>query len=257
MKKNIALQASQLASLYFKDNLLLSFVGGSYARNTHKPDSDVDLFVILKKADRKKEIEFALAFRQFHIDNSLKFKHCGEIFNTETLDSLINYTIQFLPLLPEIQQVGCYHGDCMFSIFRKGDVVLKFFEEAKIFINGDMEYMRKLEAKSRVFFEDFPMERIQHQKGNLKINDQGMRDNEINLNKISQTDAFVHTPIGVGLERWFQKTHVELPVAKEFHLKIVQRKSGCQAECPLNYYPIDSYEGHLYSDQCLFTNFRR
>ena len=246
-------EASRLAAQNFGTNLVLSFVGGSYARGVSRPTSDVDLFVILEKPDRLAERSFALEFLRFHQRHSLTLTHCGEVFSVETLEHLLTVTEQILEQLPEIQHVGCYHGDCILSAFRKGDVVFKFLADSKTEIAGDRSYLTLLEDRAEVFFRRFPMRRVQLEKGRLILDESSAASRLEQAYHVSEaTPAFADTPGGIGLERWFGPSVLPAyPPEPEYISEALELSPEDRRQCPLSMWPQESRRGALLRHQCL------
>ncbi|MBF6215785.1 nucleotidyltransferase domain-containing protein [Nocardia puris] len=169
MNHQLAQDSVRLAREEFGDNLLAAWVGGSHARGTAKPTSDIDTVVILGEPDHEAEREFAEQFRALHQRAGLKFDHVGEVFDLATLHRLIAFTERCLTAVPAIQQSACYLADCSLSIFRKGDVVLKMLEEPKIFVTDPGKVVDELTARARDYFRAWPMPRVQPHKGRLAL----------------------------------------------------------------------------------------
>lgn len=227
----------------FGENLRAAWVGGSHARGTAKPTSDVDVFVILNKTDLAAETDFASKLQVLHREHGLHLEHYGQIVDRATLENLVEFTIAFVARVPQIQHVGCYHGDCVLSVFRKGDVLLKMLEEPKLGLLGDIEYVGELERMAFDFFEKFPMKRVQLEKDNLHIAKDNIRDFEIALSK-----DILNSPRGIGLNRWFLDSKIE-PVSQTYAASPVIGRN----ECPFNY-DMDEALHKLYSNQCLALN---
>ncbi|MGN2636418.1 nucleotidyltransferase domain-containing protein [Nocardia takedensis] len=193
-----------LARTHFADNLLAAWVGGSYARGTAKPTSDVDTVVILRAPDHPAERGFAEAFRALHQQAGLKFDHVGEVFDLATLHGLLDFTERCLSAVPAIQHSACYLADCPLSAFRKGDVVFKMLEEPKIFLHDPGMIVDRLTARARDYFLRWPMPRVQPHKNALALPD-GSRAAALaeTWAHRAETGDWVDTPVGIGLHRWF------------------------------------------------------
>ncbi|WP_067659601.1 nucleotidyltransferase domain-containing protein [Nocardia harenae] len=200
----IAGRTVELAQQLFGGNLLAAYVGGSYARGANKPTSDVDTVVILRQAHRAREADFAEQFRELHRTAGLKYEHCGEVFDLPTLEGLLTYTERCLEAVPAIQQSACYLADCPLSIFRKGDVVWKMLEEPKICVFDPDSILDGLTERAQRYFTRWPMPRIQTYKGRLRLPD-GSRHALLahSFAALANTSQWAHTPVGIGLERWF------------------------------------------------------
>ncbi|WP_331765112.1 nucleotidyltransferase domain-containing protein [Nocardia sp. NBC_01388] len=200
----LAARTVELARELFGDNLIAAYVGGSYARGTNKETSDVDTVVILREADSASEALFAEQFRRLHRVAGLKYEHCGEVFDLPTLEGLLSYTERCLETVPAIQQSACYLADCPLSIFRKGDVVWKMLEEPKICVYDPDSILNPLTERAERYFARWPMPRIQIHKGHLRLPD-GSRQEELaaSFAELEDTARWAHTPVGIGLGRWF------------------------------------------------------
>lgn len=237
-------KALALAHDVFGENLRAAWVGGSHARGSAKPTSDVDVFVILNETDLAAETDFASKLQVLHREHGLLLEHYGQILDRATLENLVEFTITFIARVPQIQHVGCYHGDCVLSVFRKGDVLLKMLEEPKLGLLGDIEYVSELERLAIEFFEKFPMKRVQLEKNNLYIAEDNIRDFEIALSR-----DLLNSPRGVGLNRWFLDLKIE-PLSQNHPppAAVIGRN-----ECPFNH-KMDDALNRLYSNQCLALN---
>ncbi|MCA3080352.1 MAG: nucleotidyltransferase domain-containing protein [Rhodocyclaceae bacterium] len=238
-------KALAMAHEVFGENLRAAWVGGSHARGTAKPTSDVDVFVILNKTDLAAETDFALKLQILHNEHGLALEHYGQILDRATLENLVEFTMAFVTRVPQIQHVGCYHGDCVLSVFRKGDVLLKMLEEPKLGLMGDIEYVGELERMAFEFFGKFPMRRVQLEKNNLHIADDNIRDVEITLSK-----DLLNSPRGIGLDRWFLDPRIE-PLSQTYPPPPIIGRN----ECPFNY-DLDDTLHRLYMNQCLALNRR-
>lgn len=197
-------RAVDLAEQHFGDNLAAAFVGGSYARGTAKPTSDIDVFVLLKHGDRPSETAFAHALRALHEEAGLHFDHCGEIFDTASLDLLLSFTEQALGAMPAIQRAACYQADCPLSVFRKGDIVFKFLDDPKLHTLDPGHVLPALEKRAATYFAKWPMPRVQEHKKALAL-PEGSEQAGLARTWAERelTPRWVDTPTGVGLERWF------------------------------------------------------
>ncbi|MFD9424952.1 MULTISPECIES: nucleotidyltransferase domain-containing protein [unclassified Streptomyces] len=197
-------RAVHLAEQHFGDNLAAAFVGGSYARGMAKPTSDIDVFVLLNHCDRPSETAFANALRALHREAGLHFDHCGEVFDSGSLDTLLRFTEQAIAAVPAIQRSACYQADCPLSIFRKGDIVFKFLEDPKLHVLDPAQVLPALENRASAFFEKWPMPRVQEHKKSLALPE---RSEQATLARTwaerESAPQWVDTPVGVGLERWF------------------------------------------------------
>ncbi|WP_054811771.1 nucleotidyltransferase domain-containing protein [Nocardia arizonensis] len=201
---SIAERTIGLARTVFGENLLAAWVGGSYARGTQKPTSDIDTVVILREAEAASEREFAETFRDLHRSAGLKFDHCGEVFDLDTLEGLLTFTEACVAAVPAIQRSACYLADCPLSIFRKGDVVFKMLEESKIHLVDPGKIVDLLTARALDYFRRWPMRRIQSHKGQLSLPEGSRAAATAALwQRRADTDDWVDTPVGVSLGRWF------------------------------------------------------
>lgn len=204
MNQQIAEETVKLARTSFPDSLLAAWVGGSYARGTAKPTSDVDTVVILRESDHDAERTFAEQFRALHQQAGLKFDHVGEVFDLASLNGLLDFTERCLAAVPAIQQSACYLADCSLSVFRKGDVVFKMLEEPKVFVHDPGMVVDKLTARAVDYFQRWPMPRVQPYKDRLTLPD-GSHSAALaeTWARRADTDDWVDTPVGIGLHRWF------------------------------------------------------
>ena len=202
----LARAASELARASFTTNLRLGYVGGSYATGRARPDSDVDVFVVLHQPDRPAERRFAERLKAFHERAGLRFEHCGELFDEQTLDQLLGMTERLAARLPALHHLACYQADCLLSVFRKGDVVFKFLADPKTCVVGDAVYLAALERRARRYFARFPMRRVQQYKDQLTL-PAGTPEAAL-LRRFKARLAgpgWADTPVGIGLERWFRR----------------------------------------------------
>ena len=237
MKTKLAIEATNIAKKHFRKNILFSFIGGAYATGKFKPTSDIDIFVLLKKSDYKAEKEFAIEFKKFHGTNQLNFSHCGEIFDYSTLKYLLEVTEETMNLMPSILKTACYHADCILSIFRKGDIIMKFFLDPKVCVYGDIKLLRSFERRAKKYFKKNTTPRIQTEKGRLIIPEKGGYLYKCNVlkskyEKMAKTDRYFDTPLGVGLQRWFSN--------------ILERRI-----CPRIFFAEGSIEALVLKRQCL------
>jgi hypothetical protein len=245
----VAARAVELARISFEDNLRLAFVGGSYARGTAKPVSDVDVFVLLHRTDMRAEREFAIALRDLHERTGLSFDHCGELFDQRTLDDLLTATDRCVTALPAIQQMACYQADCLLSIFRKGDIAFKFLADPKICVTGDTAYLAELEHRAEGFFSRFPMRRVQRLKGQLALPPNSPQSHLLDeLNTRFADERWLDTPVGVGLHRWFAGL-ADIPRATGFGTIAVEPTMSHR--CPLPNNPVHTDAGAVLRHQCL------
>lgn len=75
---------SRKAHDHFGDNILFSFIGGSYGKGNQKKNSDIDIFILLKEENYEQEKDFLDYFKKFHKEKGLKFDHAGEILDKKT-----------------------------------------------------------------------------------------------------------------------------------------------------------------------------
>lgn len=225
--------ASNAVVEVFGDNLLCSFIGGSYARGTHKPTSDIDLFIITARSDHDQERHFAERLRALHLLAGLDFDHCGEILTVDTLNDLLAFTETCIAAAPAIQRSACYLADCPLSVFRKGDVVFKFLGDPKTGVHDPARMLPALEARAAAYFSTWPMPRIQDHKGRLRLPPGSPQHQLSNLwQSRAATSAWTETPVGIGLERWFG---TELPIrAGALHAgRIAAQPPSDGSTCPL------------------------
>ncbi|MGW3073888.1 nucleotidyltransferase domain-containing protein [Kitasatospora sp. NPDC001132] len=205
--------ASRAAVEVFGDDLLCSFVGGSYARGSNKKTSDIDLFVVTDRSDHERERLFAERLRDVHLAAGLDFDHCGEVLTLETLNTLLAFTEDCIAAVPAVQRSACYLADCPLSVFRKGDVVFKFLTDPKIAVHDPAGLLPALEARAATYFSAWPMPRVQEHKGRLRLPPGSPQQRLAGLwQDRDTTDAWTDTPVGIGLERWFG---TELPARSE------------------------------------------
>lgn len=236
----------------FGTNLRLSFVAGSHAHGAAGAYSDVDVLVLIDRPDPGAERAFAAAFRQSHIRHGLKLDHYGEIFDVVTAMRLMSYTAAVLCVTDRIQATACYHGDCILSIFRKGDVLMKFFLDEKVAVQGDLTLLATLEANARAFFTSFPMPRVQLAKRELVVPDDvgAAADFRRWSNVSAQTDP-VDSPLGISLERWFTVDPIGLDRAIAANSD--PAVTGPRHLCPLVWTIEDERLGQIVRHQCLGT----
>ncbi|MEQ9403858.1 MAG: nucleotidyltransferase domain-containing protein [Cyclobacteriaceae bacterium] len=231
----------------FSENLVFSFIGGSHAKGTAKTNSDVDAFVVLDKSDKLAEREFAEKFRSIHARHGITIEHYGEIFDLKTLENLVNFTRKYLSISEDIQASGCYHGDCLFSIFRKGDVVLKMLEEPKLFKTGDWEVLDRLETIAIGFFDKHPMKRIQLEKKNLVLSP----ENKAMEDRLLHRSSILRSPVGVDLSEWFNVADENLDAFQEEDFKPLEHSSTKRRTCPLLLYNKSTPLFSFYKAQCI------
>ncbi|UGQ14343.1 nucleotidyltransferase domain-containing protein [Yinghuangia sp. ASG 101] len=204
MTATAAQEAVRLAAYHFADNLALAFVGGSYARGNPTSTSDIDVFVLLRRGDRSAEEGFAEALRDLHHGAGLSFDHCGEIFDGDTLETLLTFTEHALAAAPALQRSACYQADCPLSAFRKGDVVFKFLADPKAHVLDPDGRLPGLEERAASYFARWPMPRIQEHKKHLAL-PAGSEQARLAARWICRADGpqWTDTPTGIGLDRWF------------------------------------------------------
>lgn len=203
-ESHLAAHTIDLARDSFRENLAVAFVGGSYARQTNRPTSDIDTFVLLRRPQRSQEYLFARRFLLFHRQAGLQFDHCGEVFDAITLDQLLTFTERCIEAVPTVQRSACYLADCLLSIFRKGDVVFKFLADPKICVYDPNHWLPELEQRATAYFQRWPMPRVQEYKGFLRYppgSHQAALADEWQSKENSPD--WTETPVGIGLERWF------------------------------------------------------
>jgi predicted nucleotidyltransferase len=205
MKPEVTEEATNLAHQHFAGNLVLAFVGGSRARGLARLHSDIDVFVMLENANRQEERAFAVALKKLHQRHHLSFDHCGEIFDRKTLATLLKFTEQLVEGLPSIQESACYRGNCLLSIFRKGDVVFNFFADPKICICDPFGSLPDLEIRARKYIKRWPVTRAQQNKRELSLPGKSKQARLAHLwRRRKNCDLkWTDTPVGIGLERWF------------------------------------------------------
>lgn len=244
-----AARAVDLASRFFARNLALAFVGGSYARATQTSTSDIDVFVLLHRSDRAAERSFAEELRGLHLDAGLDFDHCGEIFDTATLDALLAFTEQALAAAPALQRSACYQADCPLSVFRKGDVVYKFLADPKIQIHDPHHLIPTLEERAAAYFARWPIPRVQEHKKHLTLppGSEQSRLTELWTSRAADRD-WTDTPVGIGLDRWFG-TKLQTRARRLPSVPITTAPDGSPRRCPLPL--IDGPARNAFAAQCL------
>lgn len=255
---NFPERATQLAQESFGNNILFSFVGGSYATKKAKPTSDIDLFVLLARGDQDSELKFARRFLDFHRRYNLHVKHCGEVFSLFTLDTLLEATKLIYKTAPLILELACYHGDCILSIFRKGDIAMKFLADPKILITGDHNLLLQYEHIANEYFAKSTMARIQTEINN--IHDSSVSEECLNVHHLRKfyenlvdVGNFIETPVGIGLERWFSKQVVMEKLASVQSLQLPLPVEHPRNVCPRNLLPLEIFETSSIKYQCLGT----
>ncbi|MFE4518877.1 nucleotidyltransferase domain-containing protein [Kitasatospora sp. NPDC056783] len=226
-------EAGRAAVEIFGDNLLCSFVGGSYARGSNKQTSDVDLFVVTARSDHDRERLLAERLRDIHLAAGLYFDHCGEILTLDTLTTLLAFTEHCVAAVPAVQRSACYLADCPLSVFRKGDVVFKFLGDPKTAVHDPVGLLPALEARAAAYFSAWPMPRVQECKGRLRLPPGSPQQRLADLwQSRGATEAWTDTPVGIGLERWFG---IELPARSEALHQTGSATSPALggADCPL------------------------
>ncbi|WP_331722957.1 nucleotidyltransferase domain-containing protein [Nocardia sp. NBC_00511] len=248
----IAARTVDLAVAVFGANLLAAYVGGSYARATHKPTSDVDTVVILEKPDRDAERTYADGFRALHESAGLAFAHCGEIFDEATLTGLLDFTDMCLAAVPSIQHSACYLADCPLSSFRKGDVVYKMLQDPKICVYDPQEILGPLTARALDYFQRWPMPRVQPYKHALQLpahSEQARLASKWDQRRRARDWDWTATPIGVGLERWFGPGLSYRSPAFHGREPVTTVAPGAPNVCPLPV--VDGQLADLLRAQCL------
>lgn len=200
--EDIALSAVCLAESIFGENLALAFVGGSRASGALTSRSDIDAFVVIETSDRESEGLFAKELRALHVSNGLHFDHYGEIFSRPSLNSLLYFTEELTSAFPAIRESPCYRGNCLLSIFRKGQVVLRFLQGAKLHIRDRCGWLRQLEKRSHNYFAAWDVEIPGPDESvNLPVESKQYRLAESWQNPRNRYST--DTPVGIVLERWF------------------------------------------------------
>lgn len=253
MRLDLASSTVRLAEQVFEDELLFAFVGGSRATSTHHASSDIDTFVVLTSRDRAKEAEFASRFRRIHDHHELEFEHCGEIFDRATLDALLDFNENLVGSFPGIASSPCYRGNCLLSIFRKGQVAFSFLASPKIHFAGSHGVLEQYESRARHYVgrtrveEPPPVNQVA-----LPI---GSTQHELleGLMRRRHGADWMETPIGIGLERWFG-THVSERLVRLEPRIAVDEPPDERLECPLPRCGWDVSNGH--AAQCLAVSFR-
>lgn len=233
--------AVQLAESVFGTNLMLAFVGGSRANGTARSRSDIDIFVVIYESDRSRERQFARELRNMHRDARLDFDHYGEIFSRATLTGLLDFTEGILTAESAIVDSACYRGNCLLSIFRKGQVVFGFLCDPKTHVRDHGGTLAALEERAQRYFQRWGVERAH---GDTVLLPPGSEQQLL-------ADAWhdgLDTPVGIGLERWFG------PDLKD-RLDHLNAASGDvetalqRMECPLPALSPSVWEAH--AAQCL------
>jgi predicted nucleotidyltransferase len=233
----------------FGNHLALAFVGGSHARATSKPSSDIDIFVVLNSPQRDRERRFASVLRDLHTAHALSFDHCGEVFDAQTLENLLAFTERCIAAAPAIQRAACYQADCALSIFRKGDVVFKFLVDPKICIHDPHDTLPALGQRAHRYFTRWPMPRIQEHKGQLILPEGSAQQDLVGTwDAHSATGGWADTPVGIGLERWFGPVLDPRAAALSSENQFVRTPDNPRS-CPLTFAPPRSRR--VLQAQCL------
>lgn len=194
-----------LAREIFTSNLVFAFVGGSHAEGRARPDSDVDVFILLHRPDRAAEIRFARQMGILHDRHGLVLDHYGEIFDRATLDALLDFTDQLGSRWSSAVDSPCYRGNCSLSAFRKGQVVARFLTGQRTSVYNPAGELARYERIARVFLGRaglFPLPPA------ANVVDFGDRRDLAELaarvgGSGKHPDDLLDTAVGVGLERWF------------------------------------------------------
>lgn len=233
----------------FGDNAAFAFVGGSYARGSHRPGSDVDVFVAIRRADLERERVYAERLRQLHRDAKLDFDHCGEIFAMAVLERLLTFTERCIVAVPAVQRSACYLADCPLSVFRKGDVVFKFIADRKTAVYDPDGLLPALEQRAAEYFRRWPMPRVQDHKGSLQLPAPSPQHRlSMTWRERATTAEWADTPVGVGLDRWFGTELAERDAALS-GLPVVAVPPADPRSCPLS--DASQTFAALLSAQCL------
>lgn len=201
--EEVASISTLLAESTFGANLTLAFVGGSRASGSFKSASDIDTFVVLNTNDRESEELFARELADLHLSRGLHFDHYGEIFSRTTLEGLLEFTERLTVMFPAIGKSPCYRGNCILSIFRKGQVVLRFLQEPKVHISGDKELLHRLESRSRAYFAAWDVEIPGPDEAVALASGSEQQRLARSWSRTLDDRLPVDTPVGIGLERWF------------------------------------------------------
>ena len=192
----------------FGDNLLFCFVGGSRAwEDPSRSLSDVDIFVVTRCCRPTQEREFAARFRDVHHIGNLRFDHVGEVFCVESLDSLLSFTEAFAKMTDSPEKLACYAGGCMASIFRKGQVVLNFLADPKICTVDEHLVLNSYVERALAYFSRTQFKRsFTHSSLNFSADLQRQKTVLASWQEsLNHTDAWMDTPVGIHLDRWFGK----------------------------------------------------
>lgn len=115
---------------------------------------------------------------------------------------------------------------------------MKFFLDPRICIRGDEDMLNKYINRSEKYFEKYPKERIQKEKGKLIFPSSKDIEKSKNLLKtyheMHRKEDYVDTPSGIQLSRWF---------SKRLHKRL----------CPKAYLPKGSKKRCVINKQCLGT----
>ena len=239
-----------------KDNLLLSFIAGSRAKDNYNPKSDVDLFVILKRPLRNEEELLSRKLQEFHEINNLKYEHCGEIFSQDTLEIML----KSCPNLSELIKVGfsesaCFQAECILSIARKTLVVLHMLASEKKMITGDRNALSNYENVAKDFYSNHSNIFICTSQSQLNWVDTPSTLKSVHdewkriMRKIHKGD-FNDTPIGTSLDKWFKSNRfVQSNIKNE---KLTQKQHFfSKTKCPLIDKSIQNNIFKLFQKQCL------
>ena len=249
---DICKNLSDYSEYIFRDNLLFSFIGGSHATGKQKIDSDVDIFIVINDSDVQSESDFAKYFILEHERNNLKFDHIGQILTISTLDNLIATAEKIIEHCNIILDTACYHADCILSIFRKADIVLKMLELQKIFPKGNLDTLSKYQDAAYQYFRSYNYKRIQLAKKLLFIpNSDTFKNKRDLIYKISTTNKYDCSPIGINLDHWFD-INISDKISSIARMSNSYKKAPLNIyECPLSYIDKSSTSYSIFELQCL------
>lgn len=221
---------------------MLVFVGGSRATGTAGGSSDIDVFVVIFAGDRAREEEFARELRNMHLNARFDFDHYGEIFSYRTLIDLLDFTEALIAASPAVAESACYRGNCLLSIFRKGQVVFGFLHDQKIHVRDYCGILKPLELRSQRYFKRSGIRRSRPEDAVL------LPHGSERQRLAGNWREGMETPIGIGLERWFGDDLAErlnrLKVAPD-DIEMTPRR----LECPLRTQPPPVW--NIHAAQCL------